>query len=69
MRGVGRDEELGGWVGPFVMAPYNTRVVRRSNALLDGAYGRRFRYREVSGFGTGPVRRSRRSRRPPCSAR
>jgi len=55
VRGVGRDEELGGWVGPFVMAPYNTRVVRRSNALLDGAYGRRFRYREVSGFGTGPA--------------
>ena len=24
---------LGGWVGPFVMASFNTRIVRRSNAL------------------------------------
>jgi short subunit dehydrogenase-like uncharacterized protein len=46
--------ELGGWIGPFVMAGTNTRVVRRSNALQDWAYGRRFRYREVTGFGPGP---------------
>ena len=25
----------GGWVGPFVMATYNTRIVRRSHELLD----------------------------------
>jgi short subunit dehydrogenase-like uncharacterized protein len=37
------------------MAPYNSRVVRRSNALQDHAYGRRFRYREVSGLGNGPL--------------
>jgi len=37
--GVGRDEQLGQWVAPFVMASYNTRVVRRSNALQDYAYG------------------------------
>lgn len=45
------------WVAPFVMAPYNTRIVRRSNALLDHAYGRRMRYSEVIGFDspiTGP---------------
>jgi short subunit dehydrogenase-like uncharacterized protein len=54
-RGVRRDDELGGWVGRFVMAPTNTRVVRRSNALLGWAYGRRFRYREVLGFGAGPA--------------
>ena len=53
LRGVRRDEELGGWVGPFVMASANTRVVRRSNALLAWAYGRRFRYAEVTGFGSG----------------
>jgi short subunit dehydrogenase-like uncharacterized protein len=35
------------------MAPYNSRIVRRSNALQDHAYGRRFRYREVSGLGNG----------------
>jgi short subunit dehydrogenase-like uncharacterized protein len=28
-------------------------VVRRSNALLGWAYGRQFRYREVSGYGAG----------------
>jgi short subunit dehydrogenase-like uncharacterized protein len=49
------DGDLGMWVGPFVMAGINTRVVRRSNALQGWAYGRRFRYREVTGFGTGPA--------------
>src|SRR5215468_2875631 len=43
------------WMGPFVMAGINTRVVRRSNALQGWAYGRRFRYREVTGFGAGPA--------------
>jgi short subunit dehydrogenase-like uncharacterized protein len=47
--------DLGIWTGPFVMAGINTRVVRRSNALLDWAYGHRFRYREVTGFGSGPA--------------
>jgi short subunit dehydrogenase-like uncharacterized protein len=53
------DRELGIWAGPFVMAGLNTRVVRRSNALQDWAYGRHFRYREITGCGTGltaPVR-------------
>jgi short subunit dehydrogenase-like uncharacterized protein len=45
----------GHWVAPFVMAPYNTRVVRRSNALLGWAYGRSLRYGEVMGTGRGPV--------------
>jgi len=49
------DGELRMWVGPFVMAGINTRVVRRSNALQGWAYGRRFRYREVTGFGAGPA--------------
>jgi short subunit dehydrogenase-like uncharacterized protein len=52
---IRHDEGLGIWVGPFVMAGINTRVVRRSNALQGWAYGRRFRYREVVGFGTGPA--------------
>jgi short subunit dehydrogenase-like uncharacterized protein len=57
----GRDiapELAGVWAGGFVMAPYNTRIVRRSNALLDYAYGRRFRYAEYMGTGrslTAPV--------------
>jgi short subunit dehydrogenase-like uncharacterized protein len=47
------DPALGTWLAPFVMAAINTRVVRRSNALLDWAYGRRFRYREVMATGPG----------------
>jgi short subunit dehydrogenase-like uncharacterized protein len=43
------------WTGPFAMAGVNTRVVRRSNALQGWAYGRRFRYREVTGFGASPA--------------
>jgi short subunit dehydrogenase-like uncharacterized protein len=53
LRGAEYCEELGTWFGPFVMAPVNTRVVRRSNALQGWAYGRRFRYREVMAFGSG----------------
>jgi short subunit dehydrogenase-like uncharacterized protein len=44
--------ELDGyWVGAFVMAAANTRIVRRSNALLDYAYGRRFTYAEQMSMG------------------
>lgn len=52
---IKHDGDLGIWVGPFVMAGINTRVVRRSNALQSWAYGRRFRYREVTGYGAGPA--------------
>lgn len=50
-----REPLLGEWVAPFVMASYNTRIVRRSNALSGWAYGRFFRYREVMAFGTTPL--------------
>ncbi len=50
---VFRDGQTGDWVGPFVMGPFNSRIVRRSNALRGHAYGPRFRYREVSAFGRG----------------
>ena len=50
---VGRID--GRWTGVFVMAPFNTRIVRRSNALQGWAYGRGFRYREVMAFGRGPL--------------
>jgi short subunit dehydrogenase-like uncharacterized protein len=52
---VRRDKDLGLWVGPFLLAGSNTRVVRRSNALQGWAYGRRFRYREVTGYGSGAL--------------
>jgi short subunit dehydrogenase-like uncharacterized protein len=54
-QGIRYDGELRMWMGPFAMAGINTRVVRRSNALQGWAYGRRFRYREVTGFGASPA--------------
>ena len=58
MAGVERIDEYGGWMAPFVMARINTRVIRRSNALLGWAYGRRFRYREVMRTGPGVAGRA-----------
>lgn len=48
--------ELDGiWTTGFLMASVNTRVVRRSNALQDWAYGRRFRYAECQSVGSSFV--------------
>jgi short subunit dehydrogenase-like uncharacterized protein len=47
------DEDAGVWTGPFVMAAINTRIVRRTNALLDYRYGEQFRYRESTITGKG----------------
>ncbi|KAG8467449.1 hypothetical protein KFE25_000765 [Diacronema lutheri] len=44
---VGYDRVGKTWVAPFVMAPTNAPVVRKSNAQLDYAYGRNMRYAEV----------------------
>ncbi|WP_436524201.1 saccharopine dehydrogenase family protein [Actinoplanes sp. HUAS TT8] len=49
------DPRLRGRLAPFVMASYNTRVVRRSNALRSWAYGRNFRYREAMSVGASPL--------------
>ncbi len=52
-RGRNIAPELDGtWTAGFVMGPYNTRIVRRSNALLDWAYGRQFRYAEHMSVGS-----------------
>jgi short subunit dehydrogenase-like uncharacterized protein len=48
-----RDPAFGQWTAPFVMGAVNTKVVRRTNALLDHAYGRDFRYEECTLTGTG----------------
>ncbi|HEX3546743.1 MAG TPA: saccharopine dehydrogenase NADP-binding domain-containing protein [Mycobacterium sp.] len=48
-------ELKGYWTGAFVMAAVNTRIVRRSNALLDYAYGRRFEYAEQMSLGKSIV--------------
>ncbi|MGP4056886.1 saccharopine dehydrogenase family protein [Mycobacterium sp. 4D054] len=51
-RGEELAPELAGlWTSGYLMALYNTRCVRRSNALLNWRYGRRFRYREAASMG------------------
>lgn len=45
--------DINAWTAPFLMASYNTRIVRRSNALSEFSYGRTFRYREVMKTGAG----------------
>jgi short subunit dehydrogenase-like uncharacterized protein len=41
------------WIAPFIMASINTKVVHRSNALSNYAYGRDFRYDEAMLAGHG----------------
>lgn len=51
------DADIGAWVGPFIMGPINTRVVRRSNALFaqwQEGYGADFSYQEYMKF-SGPL--------------
>ena len=55
LRGSAVDPSLRGSLAPFLMASYNSRVVRRSNALRGYAYGRAFRYREAMSVGTSPL--------------
>jgi short subunit dehydrogenase-like uncharacterized protein len=53
--GIEFHTENTGWTAPFIMAAVNSRVVRRTNALLGYPYGREFRYREstLTGHGSG----------------
>lgn len=48
------DPSLRGTLAPFVMSSHNTRIVRRSNALLDEAYGKDFHYGEAMAVGNTP---------------
>lgn len=52
------EQDTGVWTAPFLMASYNTRLVRRSHALTrseraPAGYGERFRYRELMATGRG----------------
>lgn len=47
------DKDFDAWAGPFIMASINTRVVLRSNALVDGYYDENFRYDEAMLTGAG----------------
>ena len=51
-QGPRRDSDFSAWLGPFFMAPINTRVVRRSAALL--GYPQGFEYQEYLRLGAGP---------------
>lgn len=53
------DDDYTAWIGPFVMAAVNTRVVHRSNALLGNAYGTDFKYSEAMLMGKGPKGKAR----------
>jgi short subunit dehydrogenase-like uncharacterized protein len=50
-RSVIFDEVAQTWTAPFVMAGINTKVIRRSHALLGYPYGKDFRYREAMMMG------------------
>jgi short subunit dehydrogenase-like uncharacterized protein len=50
---VAFDEDLGAWTKPFFMGPMNTKIVRRTNALLGYPYGEDFRYEEARVVGPG----------------
>ena len=52
--GVHFDKDLNMWTAPFLMAAINTRIVRRSHALLGLPWGEDFRYSEVMSTGKGP---------------
>lgn len=41
------DADYKRWIAPFVMAAINTRIVHRSNALLNARYGKNFLYDEA----------------------
>jgi short subunit dehydrogenase-like uncharacterized protein len=49
------DEDFEQWTAPFVMGAVDTKVVRRTNALLNHRYGRDFRYSEAMLAGSGPM--------------
>jgi short subunit dehydrogenase-like uncharacterized protein len=47
------DSDFKSWVAPFVMAVINTRIVHRSNTLVEGGYSQHFEYNEAMLTGKG----------------
>lgn len=47
------DPDFDAWIAPFVMSAINTRIVQRSNALLEQAWGKDFVYDEAVLVGRG----------------
>ena len=50
---VGYDQDFDAWVGPFIMAAINTRIVLRSAALLGNSSNANFHYDEGTLTGAG----------------
>ncbi len=53
LRSVEWDKDIESWLAPFIMSGINTRIVRRSNELLDFKYGEQFKYSEVTSYPKG----------------
>ena len=53
LRKVIFDKVSNSWIAPFVMAGINTKIVRRSHALMDFIYGPDFSYDEATIAGKG----------------
>ena len=53
LREVIFDAVSNSWIAPFVMAGINTKIVRRSHALMDFMYGKNFAYDEATLTGKG----------------
>ena len=53
LRSVKWDEDMNFWIYPFIMSGINTRIVRRSNALMNFLYSKSFSYSEVSSHSKG----------------
>lgn len=53
LRKVIFDTVSNSWIAPFVMAGINTKIVRRSHALMDFMYGKNFAYDEATLTGKG----------------
>jgi short subunit dehydrogenase-like uncharacterized protein len=49
------DADFGSWAAPFVMALINTRIVLRTNAIIDERYSEHFEYNEAMLTGSGVI--------------
>ena len=47
------DANINQWICPFAMSGINTKIVRRSNGLMNHPYGHKFKYSEVVSFPRG----------------
>ena len=53
LKSVKWDKNIERWISPFIMSGFNTKVVRRTNSIMDYPYGKDFVYGEVSSYKKG----------------